>query len=111
MTEEQLRQAAEFYGITTTEARRRYETVTQQGDNPADPICIGCAKRPEETHYIFTMKYDGHEPTAAECREYVIRNEGTLNHDSGHYLCDPCYIKKCYIKNGMPSSDRGWVCP
>jgi hypothetical protein len=36
--------------------------------------------------------------------DFVWREEGTLNRETGHFLCTSCYIKA-----GMPSSPRGWV--
>jgi len=106
MTDNQLKQAAEFYGIEMEEAKRRHDVLMEHNDDPADPICVGCAKKPIETHRISAMEYDEHDVTEEECRRFVIENEGTLNYNNGHYLCDPCYIK-----NGSPSSERGWVCP
>lgn len=35
--------------------------------------------------------------------EYVWREEGTLNRDTGQFACDACYIKL-----GMPSGPNGW---
>lgn len=35
--------------------------------------------------------------------EYVWREEGTLNRDTGQFACDGCYIKL-----GMPSGPNGW---
>jgi len=108
-SELQLRAAAEFYGITMEEARRRHTVLLEQKDNPDDPICIGCARRPFEiSDYTYALM-DSEEdtpPTVEEVKEYVVQEEGTFNRANGHFLCD-----ECYIKNGMPSSDRGWVCP
>ena len=35
--------------------------------------------------------------------EYVWREEGTLNRDTGQFACDGCYIKL-----GMPTGPNGW---
>jgi len=62
-------------------------------------ICIGCNKHPNEIEeYIIESKSEGISPD-----EYVLREEGTLNHKTGQFLCT-----NCYIKAGMPSSPQGW---
>lgn len=109
VTDEQLQPAADFYGVSIEEARRRWEVCQAQGDNPEDPICIGCARRPHEIpDYVFIVQEAPDNPTPSddEVRRYVIENEGTYNRRNGHFLCD-----EDYIRNGMPSGDRGWVCP
>lgn len=109
LTDEQLRPAADFYGVTIEEARRRHEVILLQGDNPEDPICIGCARRPHEIpEYVGCTAGDENAPIPSndDVRRYVIEEEGTYNRRNGHFLCD-----EDYIRNGMPSADRGWVCP
>lgn len=110
LTDEQLRPAAEFYGITIEEARTRHQILLAQGDNPQDPICIGCARRPTEILNYIECAAGSEEGmvmvTPEAIRLYVIEEEGTYNPRNGHFLCD-----EDYIRNGMPSSDRGWVCP
>ena len=109
MTADQLQAAADFYGITLEEARMRHAKCVDQADNPGDPICIGCARRPFEIQaYIDATQEDPDNPvpTTDDVRWYVISSEGTYNSKNGHYLCD-----ECYILNGQPSSDRGWVAP
>jgi hypothetical protein len=96
--------AAEMYGITYEEGERRYDVIKAQGNDPQDPICIGCAKRPDEDErYKMCAAEEGITPL-----EYVVENEGTLNRTNGHYLCDMCYIKM-----GQPTGGRGqrWVAP
>jgi hypothetical protein len=106
MSDDELLRSAEFYGVTMDEAREMHRKCMEQGDNPADPICIGCARRPHEIGgYLGCFDEDEH-PTNKQVAQYVISEEGTYNRANGHFLCDACYIK-----NGMPSSDRGWVCP
>ena len=69
---------------------------------PNDLICIGCGKRPYEIEeYIMAGRETDLTPT-----EYVQMEEGTLNHENGHFLCTDCWIKA-----GMPSSPTGWVAP
>ena len=101
MTDEQIERVADFYGITLEEGRRRYEIVQAQKDDPNDPICIGCAKRPDELPEYLPYRIDD-EPM----KNVVKREEDTFNIENGHFLCN-----ECYIKNGMPSSKYGWVCP
>jgi len=93
-----------FYGITMEEGRARYDKIQAQGDDPTKPICVGCARTPEETP-VYVDFGGAAQQTATE---YVLENEGTLNTTNGHYLCD-----ECYIRNGQPTGDRGrrWVCP
>lgn len=103
MTDEQLSIGAAIYGISMEEARRRNEVMIAHKDDPDDPICIGCCKRPaEDPTYVMFAEEEDISPA-----EYVKHNEGTFNWNNGHYLCDDCYIK-----NGQPSAPgRGWKCP
>ena len=65
-------------------------------------ICIGCGGKPYEfNEYVDIAESEGITPD-----EYVWREEGTLNPDNGHFLCD-----RCYIMAGMPSSPDGWIAP
>jgi hypothetical protein len=97
-----FKRAADHYGIDMEEASRRYHLIVAQGDNPEDPICVGCAKRP---HEIESYRMDPKDDDTT-MRLYCIYEEGTYNERNGHFLCD-----FCYIANGMPSSPNGWVCP
>jgi hypothetical protein len=114
MTEEQIARTAAFYGVDADEARRRYEVCQAHTGDPEDPICIGCARRPAEMpeldEYIRESleDLDANPVTAEERLAFVLREEGTLNPENGHFLCNDCYIR-----NGQPSKrwpDR-WVCP
>jgi predicted Fe-S protein YdhL (DUF1289 family) len=107
MTDEQLQKTADFYGISMEDAR--YRICQAHTGDPHDPICVGCARRPSEIQEYIDACTDGEDvpvTSADEVRWYVISNEGTYNEHNGHFLCDDCYIR-----NGMPSSERGWVCP
>lgn len=64
-------------------------------------ICVGCNKTPSELSCYTYMLEDGETAD-----EFVWENEGTLNRENGHFLCDDCYIKA-----GMPSSPTGWRAP
>lgn len=67
-----------------------------------EPFDPACERRPDQIpEYVEAAKE--HEMTPDE---YVKREEGTYNPDNGHFLCTTCYVK-----HGMPSSPRGWVCP
>lgn len=100
MTDDELAPVAEFYGVSIEQARENNRKCVEQAGNPLDPICVGCAKRPDDCGYQFFTE-EGQTAT-----EYVIAEEGTYNRENGHFLCD-----SCYIKNGSPSSPRGWKCP
>jgi hypothetical protein len=110
MDDAQLQASADFYGIDMDEARKRHAICLAQGDNPQDPICIGCARRPTEILSYIECAAGSEEALATvtpeEIRLYVIHEEGTYNPKNGHFLCD-----ECYIRNGMPSREGGWVCP
>ena len=103
-----LEKSAEFYGITMDEAKERQHRCAEQGNNPKDPICVGCARRPPEipAYRWAAMEHEDDIVTDADVTVYVIREDGTFNRKNGHFLCD-----ECYIRNGQPSSERGWVCP
>jgi len=65
-------------------------------------LCIGCNKVPDQlTEY---------HPDATGLDllpdEYVWQEEGTLNPNNGHFLCDSCYIAA-----GMPTAPGGWTAP
>lgn len=65
-------------------------------------ICVGCGKAPNElTCYTPYAREAG-----VSNEEYVFNEEGTLNTENGHFLCDLCYVKA-----GAPSSPRGWKAP
>lgn len=78
--------------------------------HPFDPVCNRYAAEMEDyDSFIFESAEDeeANGPATPEMREaYVLREEGTYNHQNGHFLCDGCYIAK-----GMPSGPSGWVCP
>lgn len=66
------------------------------------PLCVGCLRHPDE---IPDLK------AAADAADmapdaYVLAEEGTLNPDNKHFLCD-----ECFIKAGKPASPSGWVAP
>lgn len=83
-------------------------------DTPADPkdylpqrpqpICTGCRRTPEEiSEVLINARFDGMTPD-----DWVWEEEGTLNPENGHFLCDTCYIAA-----GMPVGPSGhrWVAP
>lgn len=66
------------------------------------PRCQGCMKRPEEIdEYVVSAREHSLTPD-----EYCKQEEGTFNHENGHFLCT-----QCYIEAGMPEHPQGWVCP
>lgn len=65
---------------------------------PYDPMCQRTA---EEMEYLDAFREEGESRS-----EYVLHNEGTLNRENLHFLCD-----ECYIAAGSPSSPTGWKCP
>lgn len=66
-----------------------------------EPFCPGCRRFAEQLVYIDSWKDPDESRT-----DYIWREEGTLNPNNGHFLCDSCYIKA-----GQPSSPIGWRCP
>lgn len=66
------------------------------------PLCTGCGKHPEQIEeYVECAQDEGMTPDA-----YVRSEEGTYNPENGHFLCTSCYVRA-----GMPSSERGWIAP
>lgn len=64
-----------------------------------EPICTGCQRHPDEIpEYIEQSMNLDITPD-----KFVRREEGTYNRENGHFLCT-----ECYIKAGMPSTERGW---
>ena len=75
------------------------------------PVCQGCGKFPEELdcyREVVMLELERRSVTDEEVREYVLKEEGTLNPLNNHFLCDGCYISA-----GMPAGTNGrrWVCP
>jgi hypothetical protein len=71
-------------------------------NNRPDLLCAGCGKTPSElSEYVGAASGASMTPD-----DFVWQEEGTLNRETGHFLCTSCYIKA-----GMPSSPRGWVAP
>lgn len=77
------------------------KTYYSSNGDPVVLVCVGCGKHPDELT-CYTYMLEGNQTAD----EYVFNNEGTLNYDNGHFLCD-----QCYIDAGMPSSPRGWIAP
>lgn len=75
-------------------------------------ICQGCNKGPLELGLEYrALLMTGEEENAAEFTDQQVLDvawseEGTLNRENGHFLCNMCYIKA-----GMPTSPSGWTCP
>lgn len=50
--------------------------------------CKVCGKKPSEIkEYIEYSEIEGLNP-----EKYVIKNEGTYNHETGKFYCTSCYI-------------------
>lgn len=81
------------------------EVVGMDADNRPELICNGCGKSPSEIDEYVSAANERHSGVADMTPdEYVWQEEGTLNRESGHFLCTDCYVKA-----GMPSSPRGWT--
>jgi hypothetical protein len=64
--------------------------------------CAYCGRTPDQIPtYVVCAEESDMTPWA-----YVKQEEGTYNHDNGHFACDDCYVEI-----GMPSSPTGWVAP
>lgn len=51
--------------------------------------CLKCGKKPEELQEYVDAAHE--EECSVE--EYVIRSEGTFNHNTGYFWCTPCYVE------------------
>lgn len=71
-------------------------------------ICQGCGKDPVQLDEYRDMMFEPGDPPPSdeEVLDCAWDEEGTLNRENGHFLCN-----ECYIKAGMPSSPTGWRCP
>jgi hypothetical protein len=72
-------------------------------------VCQGCKKTPLELPEFWDLCREGPEdpqPTAQQILDAAWSEEGTMNRENGHFLCNMCYIKA-----GMPTSPTGWKCP
>jgi hypothetical protein len=67
--------------------------------------CVRCGRPPEEiAEYVVAAEEEtdyGHPTTPSE---YVIAEEGTLNHETGLFACTACYIAL-----GGPVRPGGWT--
>ena len=59
--------------------------------------CAVCCKTPEEIEEYITGAEDYYDGSITP-EEYVIREEGTYNRESGKFYCT-----RCYIMIGMPN--------
>lgn len=73
-------------------------------------VCQGCKKTPLELseYKELLMDDEGYfpDPTPEMILDVAWNEEGTMNRENGHFLCN-----ECYIKAGCPSSPTGWKCP
>lgn len=70
--------------------------------SPIPLLCAGCQKTPSEIEeYIEDALVEGMSED-----DYVWEEEGTLNRNTGKFLCTHCYIQA-----GMPTAPGGWVVP
>lgn len=70
--------------------------------NLVKPFCVGCGKTPDELSEYVSAAHDAEMAPD----EYVIKFEGTLNPNNGHFTCT-----KCYIELGQPATRYGWKAP
>lgn len=75
-----------------------------------DLICFECGRRPSEIEEYVAMAAEQTREIGRTVtpEKYVMREEGTLNRENGHFACDTCYIKI-----GMPAepAPARWVAP
>jgi hypothetical protein len=74
---------------------------SSSGLDPYDPRCNRFASEVD--------CYDSYLEPGQTRAEYCLANEGTLNPENLHFLCDDCYLAA-----GSPSrpvSEGRWVCP
>jgi len=63
--------------------------------------CAGCKRFPAQIQeYIDRAALEN----MASADEYVAQEEGTLDRETGAFLCTACYIQF-----GMPTSPTGWT--
>jgi hypothetical protein len=78
--------------------------MAPQWDRP-QLTCVGCLRSPANIPSIaMAAAEDGYSPD-----DWVWREEGTLNRENGHFLCDLCYIAWGMPAN--PSPGPRWVAP
>jgi len=59
-------------------------------------VCVGCRRTPRQIPEYKGLGY-------ASASEACLSEEGTLDRDTGRFLCSPCYIKA-----GMPVGPAVW---
>ncbi len=73
-----------------------------QPDRDITPICRGCNKPPADIEE-YRDAANEHAMTPAG---FVVLFEGTLNRETGGFLCTSCYIAA-----GCPTAPGGWKAP
>lgn len=86
-------------------------TLLEERPDPYDPMCERYARNMTYLDSFWATSQEELDSVLEHERPsrrvaYVLMEEGTLNPNNGHFLCDDCYIKA-----GMPSAPGGWVCP
>jgi hypothetical protein len=72
-------------------------------------LCPSCERAPAQIPDIVAIAaQEGMIPD-----NYVWAEEGTLNRDNGHFLCDGCFIaEEMRIGHRLVGENgRSWVCP
>ena len=86
-------------GYAAASTRRGYTSLRppwRKKDPRPTLRCQDCRRFPREID-----TYQAQDDSTPD--DYVWKNEGTLNRQTGLFLCDDCYIKA-----GMPTSPTGW---
>lgn len=81
----------------------RGAVYVMEHDGTLDIRCARCGKTPDELH---EYSQEATESTLTPT-QYVQREEGTYNHENGHFLCT-----ECYMIMGAPTAGNGrWIAP
>lgn len=76
-------------------------------ERPQSRCCRCLQEGPDIQEYVDQAAMEiGPMPLAEQVEDWIWKNEGTLNRQSGLFACTACYIAM-----GQPSSPRGWTPP
>lgn len=91
-------------GYAGASNRRGYNSLRLPWKPKGRPIlrCVGCGHRPDEIDEY--LKGNQPEERQVEPDDYVWRNEGTLDRETGRFTCTACYIRI-----GSPTGPNGWT--
>jgi len=90
-----------------TDLRLPWVAKEPRRERPQSRCCRCLQEGPDIQEYVDQAAMEiGPMPLAEQVEDWIWKNEGTLNRQSGLFACTACYIAM-----GQPISPRGWTPP